>query len=508
MMYFKNSELPIFFIVLMILFVSCSSDSELASGKQLDQITLIDGLEQQVLISWGDPISDKHFFGYDNDFIAFLPEGKGEARLWVNHSDVNTLFISGYESNKELARHREQVKKELYQIGGSYIKIKNNWGDWEVVDDLSNARITGATQMYFNWPEGIANRKYANGTVAPSSGSVTPWGTILIAEDNYQRFYGEINRDDGSYEGSDLLWESFLSNSTLHYGWLVEVDPHSGYSEKHIATGRFSHGAATLVPLSDGRVVIYSTDRKIGGCIYKYVSNEPERIYPGTLYVANLKSGTWNTLDYSYPQLDTVFASETEMLINCREAAKIVGGTPLEIPSHIAIDPISGDVVVAVEGSKESSLPYGKLIKLSELDNKFESLRFTTRDWLLGNEDRWSNPYNLAFDQIGNLWFTTNIPVEQMGDEPYQNHVENGLFVHLQGAASQPVQVATAPREAAFSGLCFTPDGESLFLSVKHPGKLSHGGTYTSSWPGGNQSTPKPSVVILSGDFLTDILEK
>ena len=46
-------------------------------------------------------------------------------------------------------------------------------------------------------------------------------------------------------------------------------------------------------------------------------------------------------------------------------------------------------------------------------------------------------------------------------------------------------------------GCEFTPDGETLFLSIQHPGE---GGTLdhpVSDWPDGRNAPPRPSVVAI-----------
>jgi secreted PhoX family phosphatase len=64
---------------------------------------------------------------------------------------------------------------------------------------------------------------------------------------------------------------------------------------------------------------------------------------------------------------------------------------------------------------------------------------------------------------------------------------------------------ANGPTEAEMTGPYFTPDFQTMFLSVQHPGEETpnRGGvfgrpeTYTSHWPDGVGHMPKPSVVAL-----------
>ena len=47
---------------------------------------------------------------------------------------------------------KEQVDKEMYNVGGSIIRIKEIDGKWKVIeDDPMNRRITGKPPIKLNW---------------------------------------------------------------------------------------------------------------------------------------------------------------------------------------------------------------------------------------------------------------------------------------------------------------------------------------------------------------------
>ena len=46
--------------------------------------------------------------------------------------------------------------------------------------------------MKFNWDKPIAGTKYPVGTNSNCSGGITPWGTILTCEENYDMFLENI----------------------------------------------------------------------------------------------------------------------------------------------------------------------------------------------------------------------------------------------------------------------------------------------------------------------------
>jgi len=56
-----------------------------------DVLSLADGFNFDILVKWGESISEKDTFGFNNDFTAFIPSSKNnseEGILWVNHEYV------------------------------------------------------------------------------------------------------------------------------------------------------------------------------------------------------------------------------------------------------------------------------------------------------------------------------------------------------------------------------------------------------------------------------------
>lgn len=481
---------------------------------EIDDLVLADGLNYAVMVSWGDAISSKDSFGFNNDFIQYIPiKGESdEALLWVNHEYISRRFVSGEVEFESLSR--TDIEKEMYQVGGSIIKIQKKGKYWELVkDDASNKRVSGLTDIQFNWDEDIVGSRSAMGTIGNCSGGLTPWGNILTCEENYDGMYGETLYQDGvpSHVDSYLHWEKhFPENKPEHYGWVVEVNPHTGEAQKHVALGRCMHECAMLKQLDDGRLVVYSGDDANDRCLYKFIGDEPNSLKKGTLYVANLEKGIWESLDLeSRVELQQVFNSQTEVLIRLREAAPLVGGSPLARPEDIEIDPITGDVLIALTNNYTKENYHGSILKISETEG-YDGLKFTHEDHLTGGEEMgFSCPDNMVFDAVGNLWFTSDMSGSVMQAPPYTEFKNNGLFVvpRIGNKAGQVIQLASAPTHAEFTGPCFSADYKTLFLSVQHPGEYSESMSELSShWPNGGNSIPRSSVVCIQGKALDAIV--
>ena len=474
-----------------------------------DNLILSEGLDYKVLMSFGDKISKSDTFGFNCDYTAFLPgSSPDEGILWVNHEYIDPMFVS-----PGMPKSKERADKEMYNIGGSILKLKRSGDQWKHDPSSSiNKRITAHTMIPFNWPEQILGKSEAMGTLQNCAGGVTPWGTILTCEENYHSSYGERNFETGEIIKPSSMndWGEYYDNPPEHYGWVVEVDPQTGECQKHIALGRCAHECATCIELPDKRVVVYSGDDKIDQCVYKFISDKPGSLQSGKLYVANIEKGKWESLDINDQEiLKSTFKDQTEVLIRLREAAKLVGGTPLARPEDIEIDPVTGHVLIALTNDVTKQNYFGEILKIEENEGKYDSLGFEADTFLAGGEETgFACPDNLAFDNGGNLWFTSDISGGAMNKGPYTSFKNNGLFVLLRSGekAGEVVQVASAPVDAELTGPFFTPDGKTLFLSVQHPGGQSNSlDDLTSHWPNGGSSLPSPSVVMIQGPLLNAI---
>ena len=486
--------------------------------SEKDDLVLANGLHYHPIIKWGDPINKFDTFGFNNDFTCFIPlddKNPKDGLLWVNHEYMNPLFVSEYNyRNKNQKRTKEQVDKEMYQVGGSIVRIKEENGTWNVVEnDPLNRRITAKTPMKINWDSPIKGATTVIGTLANCSGGITPWKTFLTCEENYDNFYGETIYDQNNKPqhkpSTYYKWEQFYTYPPEHYGWVVEINPKDGSSQKHIALGRFAHECCTLYELEDKRVVAYSGDDANDEHLYKFISSTPSSLKEGTLYVADTINGKWLPLDWEQqPLLKQQFKNQTEVLIRAREASKLLGATPLNRPEDIEIDPISGNILISLTNNKPKKDFHGSILKIEETNGKFDALTFSASTYIAGGKETgFTCPDNLAFDLAGNLWITSDISGSSMNkkDNQYTAFKNNALYVIPRHGkdTGNVIRVASAPKDAELTGPWFSPDGKTLFLSVQHPGEQTKDITNpTSTWPFDEDNIPKPAVVAISGDLI------
>lgn len=474
-----------------------------------DELLLAEGFSSRLLISWDEKINKKDRFGFNNDFIALTPlPGASDSQLmWVNHEYVDPLFVGGEGWKKK--RSLQQVRKEMLSVGGSLLKIDKKKSEWSIDFSSSyNRRITSLTPISFSNGEKIQGKSQAIGTLCNCAGGKTPWNTILTCEENYDKFYGEVKftsqgKREVDFSEAPYGWQDHYPYPPEHYGWVVEVDPLTGRAVKHTGIGRYAHECATTTISKSGELVVYSGDDADNEHLYKFIAKNPKSLKEGTLYVASLEKGRWIPLDRDEDsRLKAQFSTQLELLIRTREAAKIVGATPLDRPEDIEIHPHTGEVFVALTNNKSRGNYFGSLLKIREKNDDASSLEFDSSTFMAGGEDTgFACPDNLAFDSQGGLWFTTDISGSGLNKAPYTSFKNNSLFyVPMKGkGAGKAHRVASGPRMSELTGPCFSPDGRTLFLSIQHPGERSPSlNELSSHWPHGGSEIPRPSVVAIS----------
>lgn len=484
-----------------------------------DALQLADGFHYDVVLRWRQKLNARgEQFGFNNDYIAYLPftpTNPHEGLMWVNHEYHDPYYCSGWRPGQ--TRGPAQFKIERKEVGGSIVHIRFERDKWMLVEGSKfNRRIDAFTQIPLISERPIMGHQKALGTFANCAGGVTPWGTVLSCEENYDNFVGEAvysgNGERTLIETDGYLsWMKGVKLPPEHYGWVVEVNLKTGAAQKLCALGRFAHECATTLQANDGRTVVYMADDTENEHIYKFIARKSGSLEQGELFVADVTNGRWLPLNRAKDErLKKAFTDHTDMLIRTREAAKIVGATPMDRPEDIEVHPTSRDVLISLTGNKSAKDYYGSILKISEKNADPLSLEFTSSTFVAGGpENGFANPDNLVFDRKGNLWMCNDMSGTVMQKEPYERFGNNGLYyIAFSGpAAGRPVQVASAPRGAEFTGPCFAPDGKTLFLSVQHPGERVHlRPQMESHWPDGGDSTPAPCVVAIRGPAFEALL--
>jgi secreted PhoX family phosphatase len=551
-----------------------SSFQSIAASAE-DVVRVPEGFRADRIIGYGDAFANtsgqQFVYGYNNDFLAFFPLPVGSAAsdegvLFLNHEYPSPLFQHG-QRNPAL-KTVEQIDIERDSVGNSILHVRRDAGGlWRVVSPSPyNRRITGrAPALQFTGPL-AGNPAYpgvgteALGSLANCSGGFTPWGTALSCEENYQDYPGETGTAYGwspAKLGTDAYVNGDGVTGPAKYGWVCEHDPYNatladGHAgRKHTALGRFRHENAAFRARTGRPFVLYMGDDRTGGGVYKFVSTRDyvpgdrasnlQLLTEGTLYIARWEpegrrrfdaegrlvtveagTGTWRPV-----AVDELADTYTRIRAN-------VGVPEWDLhfatnrPEDLEVDE-DGTVYIALTNNTEVNDVHGSVRRLRESGNEPTAVGptkpFIWEDYAAGGptgstapgREGFSAPDNLVFDKGGNLWVVTDISSSALNDpaRPQAFHGNNALFMVPRAGANAGVafRFANMPVQAEGTGPWFTPDEETLFLNVQHPGEESttngdgSPGSFeglTSYWPRGNKtlgfnpSQPIPSMVAIS----------
>jgi len=510
---------------------------ELVSGNDTKH-HIAEGYDADVLLRWGDPITadapdfdpqnqtaaaQLKQFGYNNDYVGFIEIEPGRGLLCVNHeyTSEEVMFPKlGRQDTQDFAgMTKELVDIEMAAHGGSVVEIaKGDDGKWQLVRDSQfNRRITTLdTDMTFDGPAaGHARMQTAEdpdgmrvvGTVNNCAGGITPWGTYLMAEENFHGYFWTDNLDDEGNRKFNLDKEPHEVN---RFGWIVEVDPSDPTSTpvKHTALGRFRHEGAETTVTPEGRVVVYSGDDNRFDYTYKFVSAgmvsddkaaNMRLLSEGTLYVARFNedgSMEWLPLVHGEGPLtaENGFESQADVMIDTRLAADLLEPTPMDRPEDVQPRGDGIAFVLLTNNTKRTAeqldaanpraeSSFGHIIEIKE-DGGDHAATSGTWDMLVKcgdpsivevgsewnpetSEHGWvGSPDNCAIDAAGRLWISTD-----QGKGWAKTGKSDGLYsLETEGALRGHSKLFfRCPVGGELCGPYFSTDNETLFLAVQHP---------------------------------------
>jgi secreted PhoX family phosphatase len=486
-----------------------------------DQFILPEGFKYKIIRKWGDKINDSEFFGFNNDYVGYLPidflEGgsnSNEGLLVINHEFPSPLFINNYtdeDFRKGRIKTKEEVEAEKKSVGISVIRVSREKGEWKFISDENyNRRIDAETIHVVTGNAKSVLGEFAKGTLANCSGGLTPWGTFLSGEENYQDYF--VSNDVWEYRWNDADKDFNIEQ----YGWVVEVDPFDKNSvpKKRTSLGRFRHENVAISISEDKKVVAYMGDDKINECVYKFISKNiyddknreanMDILDDGDLYVADFENNKWQLLDIEKrPELKNVFNSQAEVLINCDKSSKLVGGTECNRPEDIEINPVDSSVFISFTNNSDKKDYDGSIVRIIEKNNDSAGLEFEWEVFATGGVDAgFSCPDNLTFDKRGNLWVLCDISSSKLNKGRYTSFKNNSMYMIPTSGDNKgkAFRFASGPVDCEMCGGSFTPDESTMFISIQHPGENSlTQENPTSRWPEFGNDIPRPAVIAITG---------
>jgi secreted PhoX family phosphatase len=313
--------------------------------------------------------------------------------------------------------------------------------------------------------------------------------------------------------------------------------------------GRFKHEGAGNIVNRDGRFVVYQGDDERFDYVYRFVTEgkvdladrvgNKDLLDRGTLSVARFKAdgtGEWLPLVHGQgPWLTEKFGfrDQGEVLIKTRLAADLIGATKMDRPEDVDVNPKTGRVYVMLTNNNKRKTEQVDAAN-PRPDNRFGHIIEITPDggdhaaatfrWEIlircgdpsvaevgatfnpaTSKDGWFGmPDNCVVDALGRLWVATD------GNSPIRTGRNDGIWaVETDGARRGTARCFfQVPRGAEMCGPCFTPDMETFFVAVQHPGESDDDDkaaspasfdTPSTRWPDFKDGVPpRPSVVAIT----------
>ena len=516
--------------------------------SDVDDLIIPDGFNYQVILAYGDRFTSRgERFGFNADWTHFFPRNPEgyEGLLVVNHEYVGTPTDNYGQAFAGAVGGVPTLADMKFDMGLSVVYLRRNpSGSWVIVPSDLNRRITADSLMIADGPalQGVAN---VGGTLGNCSGAYTAWNTTLTCEENYQDYVPEdlVTNGQGTVGG-------VLGKNGTHFGWVVEIDPHdpNAIPVKHTAMGRFRHENVALRYAANQRVIAYEGDDRTNGHVYKFISDAPYVpgsaanrgvLSSGRLFAAVFNAdgtGRWIELNTSTPlspvagsvmptipagatTLGGVYGTQGNILIDVYRACNLAGATPTGRPEDVEVHPVDNSIFIAftATASLANSLftnIFGEIVRIVEGSADGTGTTFTWQRWRAGGPNDaaragnvFAAPDNLSFDRAGNMWMVTDISSANLngGNANYTAYKNNGIFFMATSGPhlGTPFQFASAPCESELTGPAWTPDENTLFLSIQHPGEVNgtRRGTVVaprgSNWPHRDHGAPLPAVVAI-----------
>ena len=443
------------------------------------------GHDRAVVIRWGDPVvpgappfvpdrpdavAASRQFGWDGRIVALLDppmaaDRVARAVVVVAHPRVDP--VHAFPGGRDLPDVAAMAQ------GASVLNLERRNGRWLVVEGgFQSRRLAADTLCRVSGPAAERVGASVQGLVGVRSGCATPWGTVLLGEHDVDPWLDRLRGLDPRFADG------------AGFGWVAEFDPldPSAVPVKRTALGRFGHGGLAAAISAEGRAVVFQTDRRGLGYLFRFVSTrraaEPDALDSGSLSVARVDQGRLRWL---------ALPAGAEAAFDPVTIASRLGATPFDTPDGLAVSS-SGRLYLACNGvpgmmppppARRSGSPFGQVLEFDLPGGDPAAATGTARVLLAGGDPQggarsrapapdttWPLfPSTLALVGEEVLWIGTDRG-GRVGETP------DALFAcRLSGRErGLPLPLYAAPRAAGIGGVAPSPDGATLFVMVRTPG--------------------------------------
>lgn len=471
------------------------------------------GHRRDILIRWGDrvtfdappwdprnPTEDAASgqFGWDARLAGIVAPPLGGDGV---HRLVVAIAHPGVDPAMAFPGNRDRPAIAAAMAGASLLNLERHDGRWVLVDGGFQSRRLGATTLCrIGGPAAATLGSGVVGLLGPGAGTATPWGTLLLTEQEPSSWLARLSGLDPRFRDS------------RPFGWVTEIDPIDPQSVpvKRSALGRIGAQAVAATVAEDGRAVVFLADGRPMGFLYRFVSTRPARegdaLDAGQLSVARVEGEAiaWQTLPESG-------------LLTPYVAAEQAGASPFDTPAALAADPRRMRILLGCRaGTTRGAAQLDALNprpgphpgQVVEIAGDLAAPRIAARILFLAGDAAEGGQYGrdmpastasvrhpatLAIDARGRLWIGTDRAGRQ-GPVP-----DLAFACDLDGPGrAVPLPFYAAPRGGAIGGAAPTPEGDALLLVLRTPG-AEPGASFdrpATRWPAFDNRLPPRSALL------------
>jgi len=392
----------------------------------------------QVISRYGEEMDDGLLVPARHDGMAAFPGKDGSTLLICNHENTSRLQNMG-PFGAELERLDRIDRSRVYDYGKG-----------------STPGTGGTTTIVYDTKARQRKRIHLSlaGTEINCAGGPTPWGSWLSCE--------EIFRDPGA----NFEWNRVVNREKRH-GYVFEVPAaHDGLVDPIPLTdmGRFEHEAAAVNPATG---IVYMTEDRHQSLLYRFIPHAPGKLAEGGHLQAmaikgmpefdtrnwlgrrQLHPGTW--LETSWVDLEHPDVAENDLRFRGRSKGATVFAR--------------GEGLCYADGEFFMTATIGGMLRLGQIFNYRPSA-------VEGTPAEYDHPGRLqllAESTHGSLLrHADNLVMSPWGDlllcEDTAGHC--GLIGLKLDGTQYPI-ADNAYTEAELAGVCFSPDGSTMFVNIQ-----------------------------------------
>ncbi len=407
----------------------------------------------------------------DPDGFLDLPPGftyqrlseTGEAmsdgfRVPASHDGMGAFAVDGDPDRCVLIRNHELNEDEFEDGPFGADPVLPGGTDADMFYDVApsgHPLPAGTTTLIYNVSTRELEQSFVSlaGTIRNCSGGITPWGSWLTCEESVATPGSDTSQDHGYVFEVPSTARSMVKSSPIK------------------AMGRFNREAAAVDPRTG---IVYQTEDKKDGLIYRYIPNVPGDLMKGGKVQALAISGqpsadtrNWGRgvsfvrgqeLTANWIDLDNVEAPDDDLRARGfdKGAAKFARGEG--IAWAVEKDGASVYFACTTGGAAEAGQiwryipsPFEGTDKESEQPGQL----------ILHYESPDKSEMDMCDNIVSSPW--GHLIVCEDGDD--------GNYLHGVSPDGRVYTIAANVfNDSEFAGACFSPDGETLFVNIQTPG--------------------------------------